>query len=166
MGCRGGGGEGGWRDAAAFTGEQTGSVCFCVCVLGEEGLCQSRWGYILCFMVTRGCINHGFIKRPQSQSTAPPPPPSQRDIPLSLHPSLLCPPSSSALTVSHHLLKTGLPPSSITPPTVSSPVFSLLSHPHYLSLFLSVNHSPLLSPSLLSPRAAIAHRLSLNTRQP
>lgn len=34
-----------------------------VCALGEERLCQSRWGYILCFMATKGCINHSFIKR-------------------------------------------------------------------------------------------------------
>ena len=34
--------------------------CVCLCVLGEES--QSRWGYVLCFMVTERRINHCFIQ--------------------------------------------------------------------------------------------------------
>lgn len=161
MGCRGGGGEkgGGWRDAAVCTGEQTGRVCVSVCVLGEEGLCQSRWGYILCFMVTRGRINHCFIKWLQSQSAAPLAVghPSFLSS-FSSHPSLLCPPSFSPHTVSHYVLKPGLPSSSITPST--SPLTLLFLPP--LSLSLST-----LSPPFCLPLFSICtscHRPSTQAR--
>lgn len=43
--------------------QQLGADWKGVCA-GEEGVRQSQWGYILCFMVTGGRINHCFIKRP------------------------------------------------------------------------------------------------------
>lgn len=119
----GGGGGGGWTDAAVCSREQTGRVCvfLCVCVLGEEGLSQSRWGYILCFMVTGGRINHCFIKRPESQSTSSSSSSSPR-CGTSLFP---LPPSfltlSSIFPTSHHYVST-------SPHPATSPPFSTSCH--------------------------------------
>lgn len=85
------------------------SMCVCLCVLGEEGLRQSRWGYILCFMVTRGRINHCFIKRLQSQSAAPSPP-------FSLPPSFL---TLSSIFLLHHSIYLSSVSSSHPPPNIS-----------------------------------------------
>ncbi len=135
MACRGGGVVG-CEEMQQFALESRLDGC----VLGEEGLCQSRWGYILCFMVARGRINHCFIKRPPS--LRPPPPHSlQRDIPLFSLSSLsifLCPALFSVLTF----------PTTISNLASITPSTSVLPAP--LSFPFSQPFSPFSVPSAVS----------------